>query len=101
MDMQGRNIVLFVDADVSCDAPFEFGELKAEKDSSYTSHAMTPQALLHSYSHVLDEKAPQTFLLRIRGERFELGDDLSSTALAHMKASQQFVLEFLKREQRL
>ena len=97
MDMQGRDIVLFVDADVSCDEPFEFGELKAEKDSSYTSHAMTPQALLHSYSHVLNATSPKTFLLRIRGERFELGDELSSSAIEHMEASKRFVLEFLNR----
>ena len=99
LDMQGREMVLFVDADVSCKAPFEFGELKPEKDSSYSSHAMTPQALLHSFPNVLKKEPPATFLLRIRGERFELGDDLTSTALAHMKASQKFVLEFLKRNE--
>ena len=89
MDMQGRDIVLFVDADVSCKAPFEFGELKPEKDSSYSSHAMTPQALIHSYSLVLNEEAPQTFLLRIRGERFELGDELSPVARSHLKDALQ------------
>jgi len=87
MDMQGREIVLFVDADLSCSPPFESSELKPEKDGSYTSHAMTPQALLHSYSKVLKEAPPATFLLRVRGERFELGDELSSAAQDHLKVS--------------
>ncbi|MCF7822441.1 MAG: hydrogenase maturation protease [Mariprofundaceae bacterium] len=96
VDMQGRDMVLFIDADVSCEAPFEFGELESEKDSSYTSHAMTPQAIMHSYSSVLKERPPRTFLLRIRGERFDLGDELSSSALRHMEASRIFVLQFLR-----
>lgn len=96
LDMQGRELVLFVDADVSCNAPFEFGELKSEKDSSYTSHAMTPQALLHSYSRVLKQQPPATFLLRVRGERFELGDELTPAAIDHLKASNDFVVQFLR-----
>lgn len=85
LDMQGRNIVLFVDADMSCETPFEFSEITPEKDSSYSSHAMTPQALLHSCSSVLNEQPSATFLLRIRGERFALGDDLSPAACNHLK----------------
>ena len=96
LDMQDREMVLFVDADVSCKAPFEFGELKPEKDSSYSSHAMTPQALLHSFPNVLKQEPPATFLLRIRGERFELGDDLSPQASKHLKASIDFLLQFFR-----
>ena len=91
LDMQGREMVLFVDADMRCEAPFEFGEITPEKDSSYTSHAMTPQALLHSYKDVLKEQPPATFLLRIHGKTFELGDDISSEAIDHLKrALKQF-----------
>ncbi len=87
LDMQERAIVLFVDADVSCASPFEFGEIQAVKDSSYTSHAMTPQALMHSFSIVLNREPPPVFLLRIRGEAFELGDELSSMARNHLAVS--------------
>jgi hydrogenase maturation protease len=85
MDMQGRSLVLFVDADVSCRAPFEFGEIEPVKDDSYTSHAMSPQALLHAYLQVFNKPAPVSFLLRIRGEQFELGDELSPSARAHLE----------------
>ena len=87
IDLQGRDLVLFVDADMSCSAPFEFSEIEPVKDDSYTSHAMSPQALLHAYAHVFNEPAPVCFLLRIRGERFELGDELSSSARNHLEAA--------------
>ncbi len=93
LDMQGREMVLFVDADMSCEAPFEFSELKPEKDSSYTSHAMTPQALLHSYTTVLKEQPPATFLLRVRGEKFTLGDELTPAANNHLQLALNHIVD--------
>ena len=72
-DLLERNAVLFVDADMSCAAPFHFSEITAAHDNSYTSHAMTPFALLHTYRQVYGTDAPRSFLLRIRGYGFELG----------------------------
>jgi hydrogenase maturation protease len=79
-DLQGRNSVLFVDADVSCDAPFHFSAIDASHDNSYTSHAMTPFALLHAFRQVYGTDAPPCFLLRVRGYGFELGEALSDEA---------------------
>jgi hydrogenase maturation protease len=87
MDMQGRSLVLFVDADMSCHTPFSFDELQACMDESYTSHAMAPQALMYAYRKVLDEAPPAVFLLRIKGESFELGETLSAAALSHLELS--------------
>jgi hydrogenase maturation protease len=88
-DLQGRDAVLFVDADVSCDAPFHFSAIDAGHDNSYTSHAMTPFALLHAYRQVYGTDAPSCYLLRVRGYGFELGEALSDEAsgnLAHATA---------------
>ncbi len=84
IDLHGRKAVLFVDADVSCAAPFHFSSITAEHDHSYTSHAMTPFALLHTYQQVYGTDAPQSFLLRIRGYGFELGANLSNEAAANL-----------------
>ena len=43
-DLEHRELILFIDADASCKAPFHFSQISAEKDDSYTSHAMTPHA---------------------------------------------------------
>jgi hydrogenase maturation protease len=83
-DLAGRSAVLFVDADMSCAAPFHFSSIAAAHDHSYTSHAMTPPALLHTYRQVYGTDAPQSFLLRIRGYRFELGTGLSDEASANL-----------------
>ena len=85
-DLAGRSAVLFVDADVSCAEPFHFSEIAAEYDHSYTSHAMTPFALLHTHRQVYGADAPPAFLLRIRGYGFELGDPLSKKAADNLQA---------------
>ena len=81
--------VLFIDADMSCTEPFEFSEVVAEQDNSYTSHAMHPAALLHAYRQVYRKYAPPAFLLRIRGYRFALGDPLSDKAMTNLEAATQ------------
>ncbi len=84
-DLLGRSAVLFIDADMSCAAPFQFSEISAVHDHSYTSHAMTPSALLHTYRQVYETDAPESFLLRIRGYGFELGEALSAEAAANLE----------------
>lgn len=93
-DLDGCDQVLFVDADMSCAEPFDFSEIGAIKDDSYTSHAISPTALLHAYRQVYRKDAPPAFLLRIRGYGFELGDPLSDKATANLEAATKLVVEF-------
>jgi len=93
-DLAGCDQVLFVDADMSCAEPYDFSEISAVKDGSYTSHAMSPSALLHAYRRVYGKDAPPAFLLRIRGYEFELGDPLSDKATANLEAATKLVVEF-------
>lgn len=83
--------VVFIDADMSCSAPFHFSEIIPRKDDSYTSHAMSPAALMHAYRHVYGVDGPPAFLLRIRGYDFELGDPLTDQASANLKAAMNLV----------
>jgi hydrogenase maturation protease len=92
-DLAACKRVLFIDADMSCAEPFDFSEISAVKDDSYTSHAMSPTALLHAYSQVYGKDAPPAFLLRIRGYDFELGDPLSDKAAANLEAALRLVVE--------
>ena len=89
-DLENRELTLFVDADASCEAPFHFSQIKAEKDDSYTSHAMSPHAVLHAYQQVFGIQAPPAFLLRIRGYQFELGESLCDEATANLAAARSF-----------
>jgi len=95
LDMQGREVVLFVDADVSCREPFEFEEIEPVKDNSYTSHAVSPQSLLHAYQQTLNVGPPSCFLLRVRGYGFDLGEELSDCAQANLAAAIKEMSGFL------
>ena len=86
-DLCGRSMLLFVDADASCPPPFRLSRIHAERDASYTSHAMSPAALLYAYRQVYGEAAPAAFMLRIRGYGFELGASLSPQAGRHLVAA--------------
>jgi hydrogenase maturation protease len=97
-DLNGCNQVLFVDADMSCGEPFEFSEISAAKDDSYTSHAMSPTALLHAYRRVYGKDAPPACLLRIRGYEFQLGDPLSGMATVNLESATKLVAEFCSAE---
>lgn len=84
LDLHGRRAVLFVDASTSARAPFEVSEIVPGIDPSFTSHALSPQAVLQVYVDLHDEPPPPSLLLAIRGSRFELGDPLSRDAETHL-----------------
>jgi hydrogenase maturation protease len=86
LDLQSRDRVLFVDAGVSCARPYVFSRLNARKDASFTSHVMSPMALLHAYQNLYGIPPP-AYLLQVRGERFELGEPLSLQARINLDAS--------------
>lgn len=90
-DLSEHEKVVFIDADMACDGPFEFSEIIAEKNGSYSSHAMNPPALLYAYQQVYGKEAPPAFMLRIRGYDFELGDSISAQAAVNLEAATRLV----------
>lgn len=95
LDLVGRQRVLFVDASLSCQAPFEVTPLRAVQDASFTTHALSPQALMQVFRDLRGEEPPPCTLLAIRGERFELGEPPSPSALAHLAAALQWAEAWL------
>lgn len=84
LDLVGRERVLFVDASLACGAPFEATPLRAARDGSFTTHAMSPEAVMHVYRDLHAAEPPPCTLLAIRGEHFELGAPASESALRHL-----------------
>lgn len=87
LDLAGRERVLFIDASLDCAAPFEATPLRAAPDTSISTHALSPQALLEVYRRLHGEEPPPCTLLAIRGEGFELGAAPSATARRHLAAA--------------
>jgi hydrogenase maturation protease len=90
LDLHGRDLALFVDAHLTCPPPLQFTRLHPASDRSYTTHAMSPAAVLQVYLDIHHSPPPPAFMLSIRGEQFELGEDLSHPAQENLQAALQF-----------
>lgn len=84
LDLEGRELALFIDAGENTPAPFVFERIFPAAIASHSTHALPPQAVLQVYRQTEGKEPPPSFLLCVRGERFELGEALSSEALARV-----------------
>ncbi len=98
LDLQGRQRVLFVDASLDTPAPCSLTRVEAARDASFTTHAMSPQAVLKVYADIDEGEAPPCWLLAIRGERFELGEELSDVARQSLQAALQLAADWIDGE---
>ena len=96
LDLHRRARILFVDAGISGKAPYTLHQLQAERDNSYSSHSLSPQALLAVYEQTRGQAAPPSFLLTIRGYEFELGQALSTSARSNLDEALGFAQGFLQ-----
>ncbi|MCX7166693.1 MAG: hydrogenase maturation protease [Rhodocyclales bacterium] len=96
LDLENRSRILFIDASLDASAPFAVTVLEAARDTSFTTHAMTPEAVMHVYVGLHDEAPPPCTLLAIRGERFELGEEISPAAASHLDAALAWIRHWLE-----
>lgn len=92
LDLVGRRRVVFVDASVRAEPPFQYERVEALRDPTFSTHAMSPAAVLDTYRRVAGEP-PESWVLTIRGESFELGEGLSTAARAHLEAALRFFVD--------
>ncbi|MBL8950626.1 MAG: hydrogenase maturation protease [Myxococcaceae bacterium] len=84
LDLGGRRRVYFVDASTT-GAPVQLAPVFAARDATFTSHALSPGALLYIAALVSPTTLPDCRLLAIRGERFGLGEPLSAVGRANLR----------------
>lgn len=84
LDLLGRRHVLFVDASLDCTAPFETTTLQAARDTSFTTHAMSPESVLQVFRDLYRTEPPPCTQLAIRGTAFGLGEPAGDAALANL-----------------
>ncbi|MDT4287985.1 hydrogenase maturation protease [Methylomonas sp. MO1] len=96
LDLQDRELVVFIDASVNCPDSFTYTPLSPAQDHSYSSHALSPNALLSVYQAVSIQPLPPCFLLSIHAEAFELGAGLSERCAANLAKACRFLEEILK-----
>ena len=95
LDLDGAAQVLFVDASTSATAPFTLTRIAPARDRSFSSHALSPQAVLAVCEQVTGQAAPPAWLLGIRGEEFELGVPMSPEAASRLGAATELARDLL------
>ena len=91
LDLENRELVVFVDASVKSETVFEFTQLQPIRDLSHTTHAMSPAAILDTYQTIKKQMPPPCFLLAIGAESFELGEDLGEKAKQNLAKASEFM----------
>ena len=92
VDLEQRQMVLFVDASVSCNAPFELHPLQPERDDSFTTHAMSPAAVLAVYQQIHGCEPPPAYLLTIRAYEFGLGLEMTEQAEENLHRAFDYII---------
>ncbi len=95
LDLEGRELVLFVDTSLAVAAPFDISRLAPARDASFSTHAISPEAVMQVFVDLHDDPPPPCYQLAIRGERFELGEQLSTAARRHLEAALDRVINWL------
>ena len=96
LDLENRQLVIFVDASVKSEIAFEFTRLQPVRDLSHTTHAMSPAAVLDTYQTIKNESPPPCFLLAIGADSFELGEALGEKARHNFTKACDFINTLLE-----
>lgn len=93
MTVSEYDAVVFVDACLNGQGPFQFSEVEPKPAISYTSHSVEPEHLLSLAKEMFGSKA-EGYALGIRGYEFnEFGEELSPGALRNL----DLAVDFLKK----
>ncbi|MCW8996683.1 MAG: hydrogenase maturation protease [Psychromonas sp.] len=94
-DMNEKACIVFIDAGYQGDTAYKIVPVIGTAQMGYTTHAMSPNALITLYQTVHNTPCPPAFQLSVRGYCFELGMPLSQQAEANMALAMQFVKNLL------
>jgi hydrogenase maturation protease len=98
LDLQGCERVLLIDAHQSLSQPYTFELVQPKRETSYTTHGISPATLLSTYENTLSEQAPTSYLLAVQGHEFNLGEGLSSSAQKSLDQAFEFSLSILQQD---
>ena len=80
LDLEGRTLVIFVDASCEPKTPFTVRPVLPVAGSLHTSHALSPGHVLEAFRQVTGCTPPPAVLLGVRATSFELGAEPSVAA---------------------
>lgn len=96
LDIQRRQLVLFIDAGQYTALPFLFKEAVASQSIAHTTHSQSPESLLGLFVRVYATQPPPSFILCLAGRYFELGAPPSTEALSSLALAFSFCQTLLE-----
>jgi len=91
MDIEDKVPVLFIDASIAIECEYALQRLAPVRDASISTHSISPEALLDLYQQTLKSEAPDAFMLHVRGDSFELGEEISESCKQCVDKAWQFL----------
>jgi hydrogenase maturation protease len=96
-DLDSDGIALFIDASVDIIEGYRLQRIGPSDDGNFSTHAISPQALLNVFERATGEPAPESWLLHVAAREFELGSPLGDVAEAAINAADDFLQDLLER----
>jgi len=91
-----HDVVIFADADTSGAEPFSFKPVEPVSTLGFSSHSLSPQALMALAVNLFGAKT-KGYILAIGGYEFnEFGERLSERARANLEAALLFIEQFIR-----
>lgn len=95
-DIAEHDVVVFVDASVNSPEPFSFYRLEPAEDTSFSTHSVSPRAVLH-LAHQCFEARTRGYVLEIRGYEFDdFGEELSERSRKNLESALEFATELFE-----
>jgi hydrogenase maturation protease len=82
--------VVFVDAALEGNRPFEFYEIGPSNKIEFSTHSISPESVLAICGDIYGGTV-KAYMLAIRGYDWEIGEELSGSALENMRAAYDFL----------
>ena len=87
LEVAEHDVVWFVDAAKAGPSPYHVRDLSAASSIEFTSHIVSPEAILAIARQLHYGKTPQAFLLAIRGYQFEFVEELTTGAADNLRVA--------------
>jgi hydrogenase maturation protease len=87
--------VIFADASGTAEAPFSFTEIEPAREIAFTTHELSPAAVL-ALCEELYARCPKAWTLAVRGYAWDIGEGLSPRAEINLSAALAFLVGRLK-----
>ena len=95
LSVAGHDVVIFADATSGGEAPFVFRRLAPRPGPAFSTHTLSPEAVL-AVCAALYDRQPEAYLLALRGQGWEARTELTPAAQTNLAAALDFIKPLLR-----